>query len=273
MPTDLDSLRIIMHLEACPLLDKINEWIRYGMQRVVGGFRLRILFTEQNPGMMIRPPSSCPAMAGGDEEGRALGDFLSSCCPGLRRLEIKRPRGLTQLVLRVEALEELHVFLAGLQALDVTAPNLLVLKLEATVRVRIARIIAPRLQEGISQAKCFCDVLGKWTDQGQISMEFLEDVKINGFTGGSKEMALVSLLFKSSRSIKSMSLRAAASKISHAISLKQMMGDEDEDEVVVDDDDDPLEPIHLKLMDMFSTDRGHWQFDGKSVYTWVPYTT
>lgn len=54
-----------------------------------------------------------------------------------------------QLVLRAEALEELRFFFAfgGLQALDVTAPNLLLLKLELAIGLRVARITAPRLQE------------------------------------------------------------------------------------------------------------------------------
>ncbi|CAO2183060.1 unnamed protein product [Urochloa humidicola] len=112
----------------------------------------------------------------------------------------------------------------------------------------------------VLRAKCFCEALGKWTDHGQITMEFLEEVKISGFTGESEELDLVSLLFKSSSSvIKNMSL-SATSKMRYARYLKQKMEDED--------GDDLLEPIHLKLMDMSSTNGGHWHF-GKNVCTWV----
>jgi hypothetical protein len=63
-----------------------------------------------------------------DEQGRALCDFVSSCCPRLRRLDIRSPRGLIHLVLRAEALEELWFFYAlGVEALDDTAPSLLLL--------------------------------------------------------------------------------------------------------------------------------------------------
>ncbi|CAO1945179.1 unnamed protein product [Urochloa humidicola] len=107
-------------------------------------------------------------------------------------------------------------------------------------------------KQDVLRAKCFCDALGKWTDHGQITMEFLEEVKISGFTGANEELDLVNLIFKSSRSvIKSITL-----------SLKQKM--EDADEV----GDDSLEPVHLKLMDTSSTNMGHWHF-GKSVCTWV----
>ncbi|CAO2183061.1 unnamed protein product [Urochloa humidicola] len=399
------------------------------MQRVVGDFRLRIPYTETESwsddqtavelpsygktasisldlsGHVLRFPSSVARYEElteltlndvtfrEDEEGRALGEFLSSCCPLLRRLDIRRPRGLTtQLVLRAEALVELRIFFMGGLALDVTAPNLLVLKIKKTFLPSVARIMAPRLQkfrlfinpckpldlhgltsirslgviqlnmhaqyrhnkddsfwllrscpgvedvkvslsfmhdgggrtknhvvdatleaaaemfpnvrsmrvkagftradedhlaasmasllirfprlrslcielagakQDVLRAKCFCDALGKWTDHGQISMKFLEEVKISGFTGASQELDLVSLLFKSSRSvIKSMSL-SAASKMRYARSLlKQKM------EVADEDGDDSLEPIHLKLMDLSSTNRGHWHFE-KSVCTWV----
>jgi hypothetical protein len=48
--------------------------------------------------------------------------------------------------------------------------------------------------------------------------------------------------------------------------IKQMMDDDDDDDE--EDGDDSLEAIHVKLMDMPSTNRGHWQLC-KSVYTWV----
>lgn len=100
-------------------------------------------------------------------------------------------------------------------------------------------------------------------------MEFLEEVKITGFTGTSEEMDLVRLLLKSSHSVKKMSVSAVRKK-RYAISfLKQRMEDVDDGEDK--DGDDSPEAIHLKLMDISSSNRGHWHFV-KSVYTWVRYT-
>jgi hypothetical protein len=63
--------------------------------------------------------------------GRTLGGFVSSCCPRLRKLDICFPKGLPQLVIRSETLEELRLSQAdGLRTLDVAAPSLRVLKLE-----------------------------------------------------------------------------------------------------------------------------------------------
>ncbi|RCV45848.1 hypothetical protein SETIT_9G486400v2 [Setaria italica] len=89
------------------------------------------------------------AAAGG---GRTLGDFVSSCCPRLRKLEVMSPRGLPQLVIRSETLQELTLVWAGdLHMLDVAAPSLLVLKLdcEHVISKKVARIAAPtpRLEE------------------------------------------------------------------------------------------------------------------------------
>jgi hypothetical protein len=57
-----------------------------------------------------------------------LHDFLSSCCPHLRRLRLCRLRGgeaTRELVLRSDALEALDVDnVDGLTRLDVAAPNL-----------------------------------------------------------------------------------------------------------------------------------------------------
>ncbi|CAN6290185.1 unnamed protein product [Urochloa humidicola] len=90
---------------------------------------------------------------------RTLGDFVSSCCPRLRRLEIVSPSKLSQLVIRAEALEELLLPSAqGLRMLDVTAPKLRVLRVQfcapsvygnddnATNRI-VVRVTAPSLQE------------------------------------------------------------------------------------------------------------------------------
>ncbi|RLN28643.1 hypothetical protein C2845_PM05G17710 [Panicum miliaceum] len=63
--------------------------------------------------------------------GRTLGAFVSYCCPRLRKLDICFPRGLPQLVIRSETLEELRLSQAeGLRTLDVAPPSLRVLKLE-----------------------------------------------------------------------------------------------------------------------------------------------
>ncbi|RLM98725.1 hypothetical protein C2845_PM06G28930 [Panicum miliaceum] len=57
--------------------------------------------------------------------GRTLGGFVSSCCPRLRKLDICFPKGLPQLVIRSETLEELRFSQAdGLRTLDVAAPSL-----------------------------------------------------------------------------------------------------------------------------------------------------
>ena len=86
--------------------------------------------------------------------GRALGDFVSSCCPRLRRLLVSHPRGLRQLALRSEALEELEMTCPlDLRTLDVTASNLRAVRLSrwdpwpSDAGNRVARIAAPRLEE------------------------------------------------------------------------------------------------------------------------------
>nr|CAB3501554.1 unnamed protein product [Digitaria exilis] len=85
---------------------------------------------------------------------RTLGDFVSSCCPCLRKLEIFSPKGLPLLVLRFKTLQELSLYSAeDLRILDVTAPNLVVFKLENCFGDdggdgdELVRIAAPRLQE------------------------------------------------------------------------------------------------------------------------------
>uniref|UniRef100_A0A0D9VRD0 F-box domain-containing protein n=1 Tax=Leersia perrieri TaxID=77586 RepID=A0A0D9VRD0_9ORYZ len=90
---------------------------------------------------------------------RTLGDFVSSCCPRLRKLVLVDPMRLPRLVLRAEALEELVVVTTrGLQTLDVTAPNLRFFELcyfycwksatkyGVTIDI-VVRIAAPKLDE------------------------------------------------------------------------------------------------------------------------------
>ncbi|CAL4929855.1 unnamed protein product [Urochloa decumbens] len=94
--------------------------------------------------------------------GRTLGDFVSSCCPRLRKLDICAPTGMPQLVIRSDTLEDLRLLLAeDLRMLDVTAPSMRVLKLQLCfqsptpledsedeqVTNNLVRIAAPRLEE------------------------------------------------------------------------------------------------------------------------------
>uniref|UniRef100_A0A0E0HJX1 F-box domain-containing protein n=1 Tax=Oryza nivara TaxID=4536 RepID=A0A0E0HJX1_ORYNI len=97
-----------------------------------------------------------------DEEeagARTLGDFVSTCCPRLRKLEIWGLKKLTQLVLCTEALEELDVnYSNDLQKLDVNAPNLRVLGIKLFIislplidensnKHLVVGIVAPMLEE------------------------------------------------------------------------------------------------------------------------------
>ncbi|CAO1948078.1 unnamed protein product [Urochloa humidicola] len=114
--------------------------------------------------------------------------------------------------------------------------------------------------------QCLCHQLVTSNDHGKLSLEFLEEVEISGFTGADEEMDLVTLMFNISTSVKSMTLHAALEK-------KQNSQD--------GYGDDSLEPIMhpkliflengelcRKLMDISSSDRGHWHF-GESVCTWA----
>lgn len=94
---------------------------------------------------------------GASAGGRTLGDFLSTCCPRLRKLEMSSLKLLSRLVLRTESLEELRISYANdLQSLDVTAPNLRVfthtfcwygLTLDDINARSVIKIVAPRLEE------------------------------------------------------------------------------------------------------------------------------
>ena len=117
------------------------------------------------------------------------------------------------------------------------------------------------LQSSSRRRGCFCDELLPWTDNREISLGSLEDVIVSGFTEADEDVDLVSLLFASSGSIRSMSLSSSAKgKASDgAVSLKRMMTTED---------DDGMGTVRRKLMSIPSAGRGRWHF-GNSVYTWT----
>ncbi|CAL4929858.1 unnamed protein product [Urochloa decumbens] len=329
--------------------------------------------------------------------GRTLGDFVSSCCPCLRNLDIMSPIGLPQLVIRSETLEVLELFFADdLHTLDVAAPSLCVLKLNLCFRdilglsgnkdhaisKKVARIAAPtpRLEEievdyfsgsrrpnldlhdtasvrrlstlhlhmhgpycsvddelrllekcpgvehiGVSLvhgtgatsgslldlttegAALFANVRSMNVEAPLFSggqfvssissllsrshnenfLKYLGEVKISGFTGAEEEMDLVTLLFKSSNSIKSMTLSNIKArkrfKQEHRSGTKSFFSlfddydddaEEEEDEVVVeaeekkDDDEEEQAIIKQELMKIPSTDRGRWYFE-EDEYTWM----
>ncbi|KAL6845336.1 hypothetical protein ACP4OV_024831 [Aristida adscensionis] len=126
-----------------------------------------------------------------DDDGRGFGDFVSSCCPRLRRLAVSYPGGLRRLVLRVEALEELELaWPPDLGTLDVAAPNLRVLKLsdisrhcwlpiglDSAVNVaKAGRITAPRLQEIGMSIRFYTSI--KLDIQGLSSVRRLSDLSL-----------------------------------------------------------------------------------------------
>nr|CAB3496633.1 unnamed protein product [Digitaria exilis] len=169
------------------------EWTRYAVRHVVDFFLLRVSHVPpaatvelelpshgRTRSIQLDPSGSClrlPQPAASMYEALAelvldsarlgddvlLGDFVSSCCPRLRKLAIGSPLDLRELVLRVDALQELRLSRAeDLRTLDVTAPNLRVLWLDldrcfphgapgndggvSGNRVACCRVVAPRLQ-------------------------------------------------------------------------------------------------------------------------------
>lgn len=96
----------------------------------------------------------CPSFV---EDEVPVGDFVTSCCPSLRRLSIAYPKALSRLVLRSESLQELEIVRAwDLRTLDVAAPHLRSIKLDDCLHSpmntvlgnnRVVRIDAPRLEE------------------------------------------------------------------------------------------------------------------------------
>ncbi|KAL6649507.1 hypothetical protein ACP70R_013731 [Stipagrostis hirtigluma subsp. patula] len=182
---------------------RVNAWLRYAARNATRSFRLRLPHRDTAPRTIELPGQArmasiwmdlsrnrlrLPTAAAAaeyealtelalygvwfdDEEaaggGLSLGDFVSSCCPRLRKL-VLRPRTLLQLVIRAEALQELHIFSAwDLRKLDVTAPNLRVLTLNFCFDQRfsgdgehsnqgVVRITSQRLEEITMQNRPRC---------------------------------------------------------------------------------------------------------------------
>ncbi|GJN04203.1 hypothetical protein PR202_ga21728 [Eleusine coracana subsp. coracana] len=173
--------------------EQINDWLRYAGRHVLKSLRVHKLVggqTKDHKAAVVLLPTICrtscillspsnnmnilqlPALATASyealtelylyspsfsEEGPVLGDFVTSCCHSLRRLSISCPKALFQLVLRSEALQELEIYWAfDMRTLDVTAPNLRVVRLDLCFRHnpiqmvindnKVARIVAPRLE-------------------------------------------------------------------------------------------------------------------------------
>uniref|UniRef100_K3XRT2 F-box domain-containing protein n=1 Tax=Setaria italica TaxID=4555 RepID=K3XRT2_SETIT len=144
--TDMDSLLISMKRGDCPRPDQIDAWIRYGTQRVVGDFYLRVAMGSEEPYLTAvklpehgRPGSislhlSChgiqfpPAAVARyealtalsledvsfaeDKEGRGLSGFVSSssCCPRLPKSIPERQlvASISSLLLRFPGLRSLR---------------------------------------------------------------------------------------------------------------------------------------------------------------------
>uniref|UniRef100_A0A0E0KAN3 Uncharacterized protein n=1 Tax=Oryza punctata TaxID=4537 RepID=A0A0E0KAN3_ORYPU len=181
---NIQSLSISMSCSDSATPEQINDWLRYAMQRTIKTFKLfstsRSSYEtdDDHPLPIVEFPSNArttsieltlssfwlrfPASPSAryealtelnlssmcfDEEeagGRTLGDFVSTCCPRLRKLEIWGPKKLTQLVLRTEALEELDVhFASDLRKLDVNAPNLRALG----IKLFMLRLSLPHINE------------------------------------------------------------------------------------------------------------------------------
>ncbi|KAF8718398.1 hypothetical protein HU200_025382 [Digitaria exilis] len=178
------QIRLSHHRSTPPA--KVAEWTRYAVRHVVDFFLLRVSHVPPAAtvelelpshgrtrsiqldlsGMRLRfppPPAASmyEALAELALDSARLGDFVSSCCRRLRKLAIGSPLDLRELVLRVDALQELRLSRAeDLRTLDVTAPNLRVLWLDRCFphgapgsdggvsgnRVACCRVVAPRLQ-------------------------------------------------------------------------------------------------------------------------------
>ncbi|RLN30056.1 hypothetical protein C2845_PM05G17720 [Panicum miliaceum] len=180
---DIGSLDVLTSVAQGPSPEQVNGWLFYAAGRVVKSLCLHLPYygysSSAAAAVIVLPDQGrmtsltllmsrwswrlqLPAAADARYEaltdlslscmtfsgaGRTLGDFVSSCCPRLRKLGISGSKGLTQLAFRSEALQKLKLcHVEGLRVLDVTAPNLRVLKLDYAVG-EVLRIAAPRLQE------------------------------------------------------------------------------------------------------------------------------
>nr|CAB3500209.1 unnamed protein product [Digitaria exilis] len=158
----LESLEIHVKGEHCTngviiSPEKVNEWLRYAAQHVVGSVNTNIGCSPREEQAIVEVPSHGRAVsislvlpdhrfqpighvAGArhevltklqlfslsfSEDGSELSEFVASCCPRLRRLFIYGPDGLHRLVLQSESLEDLAISSAvDLLTLDVQIPNL-----------------------------------------------------------------------------------------------------------------------------------------------------
>ncbi|KAK3126298.1 hypothetical protein QOZ80_7AG0554490 [Eleusine coracana subsp. coracana] len=195
-------------LQAPASPEKVSEWLRYATQHVVqsvvidiGNYDLSSRKKQQQQAVVEVPshgkaasiflvlpnhrfqllPHNNPAGARHEaltklelfslsfsSDGRELTDFVSFCCPRLRRLLVCGPNGLRRLTLRSNSLEDFSISAAAeLQTLDVAAPNLRVFYMCLCFTYRkiygnnsneyvdgtddkLVRIMAPKLEEIVS---------------------------------------------------------------------------------------------------------------------------
>ncbi|KAL6858679.1 hypothetical protein ACP4OV_017681 [Aristida adscensionis] len=161
-----------------PSTEQLNRWLRYAGRRVAGSLWLGVAnkaydFARRGEAVDLPALGALTKLelflAWFAADGRSLGDFVSSCCPRLQKLHVSCPGSISRealmqmqqqqhLVLCAEALRELHLEgVWGLSTLDVTAPELRVLRLVKFVHCspelpdiaggKLARIDAPRLEE------------------------------------------------------------------------------------------------------------------------------
>ncbi|CAN6356317.1 unnamed protein product [Urochloa humidicola] len=114
--------------------------------------------------------------AGGDVRLGSL--FSSSCCPRLKKLQLRYIDGLTELCLDAAGtLSELRVdHLHGLQALEVVAPGLRVLGINGCFWITSARFSAPRLETLACDQLCPAERL---SFNGAASVRRVEDLHLS----------------------------------------------------------------------------------------------
>ncbi|RLN29195.1 hypothetical protein C2845_PM05G17740 [Panicum miliaceum] len=147
------SLQILLFNHRCTPPEKAGEWTRYAVRHAADSFLLRV--TRNGTATTVELPS----------HGRTAsirlhlsGNQLRLPAPTASMLDIRSPVGLLELVLAgVDALEELHLSRAeDLRTLDVTAPNLRVLRMDRCFRGELVldeptykvacKVVALRLQ-------------------------------------------------------------------------------------------------------------------------------